>query len=137
MHVTLASDDALIMDMDAGIEHLGRATTQSMDALVVVVDGGTWSVQTAHRVRELAGDIGIKNLAAVVNRVTERTDLAAVETALEGIPILGTLPFDDRLGGGVVQTDDDQQMIATDVLTELAPRVEQILQQLFTQSAAS
>jgi CO dehydrogenase maturation factor len=129
-HVTLASDDALIMDMDAGIEHLGRATTQSMDALLVVVDEGPWSIQTALRVRTLAKDIGIKNLAAVVNRVTEHTDLASIEASLQGIPIAGTVPYDDRLMRGIIQNPDGQQITPTDVLTDLMPSIESIVQYL-------
>ena len=53
-HLMLGSEDDLVMDMEAGIEHLGRATTQTMDALLVVIDEGPWSVQTALRVRSLA-----------------------------------------------------------------------------------
>ncbi len=129
-HVTLASDDALIMDMDAGIEHLGRATAQSMDALLVVVDDGPWSIQTALRVRTLAEDIGIKNLAAVVNRVQDHTDLEAVKTSLQGIPLVGTVPYDNRLVCGIVQDADQQHMTPTEVLTDLFPSIDGILRQL-------
>ncbi|MFV1964560.1 MAG: AAA family ATPase [Pirellulaceae bacterium] len=129
-HVTLASDDALIMDMDAGIEHLGRATTQSMDALLVVVDEGPWSAQTALRVRTLAEDIGTKNLAAVVNRVNEHTDLEAIEASLQGIPIVGTVPYDGRLARGIIRDADERHMTPTEVLTELLPSLERILKHL-------
>ena len=127
-HLVLGSDDALIMDMEAGIEHLGRATSQSMDALLVVVDEGPWSVQTAHRVRTLASDIGLKKLAAVVNRTSESTDLERVRLALDGIPIVGTVPCDRRLVGGIVQGATDEQLRPTDVLVELSPRIDSILQ---------
>jgi CO dehydrogenase maturation factor len=132
-HLVLGSDDALIMDMDAGIEHLGRATTQSMDALLVVVDENPWSVQTAHRVRTLAQDIGLENLAAVVNRVSDSTDLEGLRRSLEGIPIVGTLPYDSRLAAGIVGLADEQGFEQTDVLTELLPRVDSILQLLTRQ----
>ncbi len=131
-HVTLASDDALIMDMDAGIEHLGRATAQSMDALLVVVDDGPWSIQTALRIRTLAEDIGIKNLAAVVNRMRKQTDLEAVQTLLQGIPLAGTVPHDDRLVHGIIQDADQQHMTPTEVLTELLPSIEGILKNLLS-----
>ena len=126
-HLLLGSEDSLIMDMDAGIEHLGRATTQSMDALVVVVDEGPWSMQTAHRVRELAGDLGIKSLAAVVNRASEATDYDALHKELAGIPIVGSLPYDTRLVHGVVGGADEQRLEPRDILTELLPRIEKIL----------
>ena len=129
-HLVLGSKDALVMDMDAGIEHLGRATTQSMDALIVVVDGSPWSVQTALRVRSLAKDIGIKKLVAVVNRASESTDIEGVRVALEGIPIIGTVPYDDRLPGGIVLGADKGGLKPSDALTRALPDIDRILQQL-------
>jgi len=127
-HLILGSDDDLIMDMDAGIEHLGRATTKSMDALLVVIDEGAWSVQTAHRVRALANDIGLSSLAAVVNRVHASTDLDAVRSSLDGIPIVGTIPYDHRLLGGIVRGADHPALKPADVLTDLLPHIDSILQ---------
>jgi CO dehydrogenase maturation factor len=127
-HLVLGSDDALIMDMDAGIEHLGRATTQSMDALLVVIDESPWSIQTAFRVRSLAKDIGLKNLAAVVNRVSESTDIEKIRQSLGDIPIVGTLPHDNRLLAGIIGPSNEQELRPTDVLTELLPRIDNIIQ---------
>ena len=79
--------------------------------------------------RTLAEDIGIKRLAAVVNRVSDKTDVEAIQASLSGIPIVGTVPYDDRLVGGVVQGGDEQQMTPTDVLIEMLPNLEQILKQ--------
>jgi CO dehydrogenase maturation factor len=130
-HLTLTSNDALIMDMEAGIEHLGRATTQSMDALVVVVDDGPWSVQTALRVERLARDIGISQLSAIVNRATEHTDLEAIRTALGEIPILGTVPEDKRFSQGIIQESDAQRLIPTVALSESLPHLIRILENLY------
>jgi len=129
-HLALGSKDAVIMDMDAGIEHLGRATTQSMDALVVVVDGGPWSVQTAKRVRSLANDIGVQKLVAVVNRAGKMTDMAALRSSLEGIPIVGTIPYDERLIAGVAKDSSEPTLQPTDALTDLLPNIEGILDHL-------
>jgi CO dehydrogenase maturation factor len=127
-HLILGSDDALIMDMDAGIEHLGRATTKSMDALLVVIDEGPWSVHTAHRVRALAKDIGLNSLAAVVNRVQPSTDLEAIRSSLDGIPIVGTIPYDHRLFAGIVRGADYPELNPTEVLTDFLPNIDSILQ---------
>jgi CO dehydrogenase maturation factor len=127
IHISLASDDALIMDMEAGIEHLGRATAQSMDALLVVVDECPWSVQTALRVRKLANDICVNRLCAVVNRIDDDTNLEAIEASLQGIPIVGAVPRDNRLLRGIVNGANEGQMKLTDVLTELLPSLERIL----------
>jgi CO dehydrogenase maturation factor len=109
-----------------------------MDALVVVVDEGPWSVQTALRVRTLAGDIGLKNVVAVANRVTDATDatdLDSIREALQGIPIVGTLPYDPRLAKGLVAGANQQELRPTDVLTELLPALERLLQRLPAPSA--
>jgi CO dehydrogenase maturation factor len=133
-HLALGSDDSLVMDMEAGIEHLGRATTQSMNALLLVVDGSPWSVQTALRVRSLASDIGLKNLAAVVNRCRNSTDIEGLRRSLEGIPIVGSVPFDDRLTAGIVSGSDERELRPTAVFDELLPNMEGILDQLLDRS---
>lgn len=105
-HLVLGRDDEVVMDMEAGIEHLGRATAQSMDALLIVIDNGPWSFQTALRVKKLAGDIGLKNVFAVANRVTDRTDIEQIRGKLGGVPLVGCIPFDERLTEGVMRRDN-------------------------------
>jgi len=103
VHLVLGRKGALVMDMEAGIEHLGRATAQSMDAMIVVVDPGPWSLQTARRVRKLAGDIGLQNIFAVANRISSPEELDAIKEQLGEIQLIGHLPFDPRMAGGVLQ----------------------------------
>lgn len=131
VHLVLGRDEAIVMDMEAGIEHLGRATAESMDAMLLVVDDGPWSVQTALRVKKLAGDIGLKNLFAVVNRVTETTDVPAIAAALEGIPVIGQLPYDRRFASGVLSAVDGHIRPSLAFLDHRAT-VEAILAQLDT-----
>ena len=102
-HLVIGRDDAVVMDMEAGIEHLGRATAQSMDALLIVVDAGPWSRQTARRIRDLASDLGMTRLYAVVNRTDATTDLARIAEELPGIAVLGGLPTDRRFEEGVAR----------------------------------
>jgi len=110
VHLILGRDDALIMDMEAGIEHLGRATAQSMDALIVVVDPTPWSHQTAAVVRKLAGDIGLKNVFAVANRIDDPTRLEDIRRRLGEVPLIGHLPFDERLAEGIVAAEPGGEM---------------------------
>ena len=126
-HLVLGRDDAVIMDMEAGIEHLGRATAQSMDALVIVVNEGQWSIQTAHRIRALAGDLGTKRLLAVLNRVRESTDVDRVARALDGIPLIGGIPHDDRLESGIVRLTEGGDLVPTPCLADHLANVEAIL----------
>jgi CO dehydrogenase maturation factor len=107
-HLILGRDEAVIMDMEAGIEHLGRATAASMDALLLVVNEDPWSIQTAQRTRKLAADLGMTRLLAVVNRLTDESKLEAVRGQLGEIPLVGGMPYDPRLAGGVARTVGDR-----------------------------
>jgi CO dehydrogenase maturation factor len=102
-HLVLGRDGAVVMDMEAGIEHLGRATAESMDALLVVVTPGPWSIQTAGRIRLLAGQIGLRRLFAVANNISDPAQLDMIRGQLDGVPLIGHLSYDPRLTGGVVQ----------------------------------
>jgi len=97
VHLILGGTDALVMDMEAGIEHLGRATARSMDALVVVVTSAGWSVRTALRVRDLAGQIGLEHVFAVANRIDADHQLEDIRGRLGPVPLIGYLPTDARL----------------------------------------
>ena len=136
VHLIIARDDILIMDMEAGLEHLGRATAQSMDALVVVVNPDRWSVQTARRVRELAGDLGMKNVFAVANRLgiagqdggTQRqAQLEQIQTTLGDVPLIGSLPMDPRLGEGALKIGPDGDIAPTEALTAHTGAIESII----------
>ncbi|MBC2696877.1 MAG: AAA family ATPase [ANME-2 cluster archaeon] len=97
-HVVLKESSVVIMDMEAGIEHLGRGTTRGIDLMIVVVEPGARSLETAERIKRLGTDIGVTKFAAVINKAGEE-DLGAVEYRLEnmGIPVLGTIPYDSSL----------------------------------------
>jgi CO dehydrogenase maturation factor len=68
-HMVLLGQDALILDMEAGLEHLGRGTSRGVDFLVVVVEPGRRSVDTAETIKKLAGDLGVKKVLIVGNKV--------------------------------------------------------------------
>jgi len=97
-HLVLQRDETLIVDMEAGIEHLGRATCGSIDALIVVVEPGRRSAQTAESVRRMADEIGIKRVFIVANKIRSPNDLEVLRKSLpEGVPLLGAISFDERL----------------------------------------
>ena len=129
-HLILGRDDAVIMDMEAGIEHLGRATAQSMDALLIVVDDGAWSLQTALRVRQLAADIGVKTLLAVANRVRAETDVERIRGELGDIPLIGHIPYDEHVREAVVRSDAAGRLEPSEGFAAQLPRVQAILAEL-------
>jgi CO dehydrogenase maturation factor len=103
-HLLLRKDDVLIMDMYAGVEHLGRGTVDFVDAMIIVVEPTRRSIGTAQQIKKLAEDIGLNRLWLVGNKVTGPQDEDFIKTELPGIPLLGILPADslvqtaDRLG---------------------------------------
>jgi len=96
-HLILQRDEVVIIDMEAGIEHLGRASIKAVTALIVVVEPGKRSIQTAFQVRKLAGDLGIKTIYAVGNKVMNNTHRVFIKNALGDIPLLGMISYSDRL----------------------------------------
>ncbi|AEH60972.1 Cobyrinic acid ac-diamide synthase [Methanosalsum zhilinae DSM 4017] len=94
-HVILKENTAVILDMEAGIEHLGRGTTRGIDLMIIVVEPGMRSIETASRIKKLSQDIGIKNIAAVVNKGPSKS----VKPYLDKfeIPLLGEIPYDPQM----------------------------------------
>jgi CO dehydrogenase maturation factor len=73
-HLVLQNDDVVIMDMEAGIEHLGRGTASGVDQFIVVIEPGSRSIQTYEKVKQLALDIGVTKVRVVANKVRNRED---------------------------------------------------------------
>jgi CO dehydrogenase maturation factor len=96
-HVLLFRDDALVLDMEAGVEHLGRATAKAVSLMLVVVEPGARSIQAAKMIKKLAADIGIDNVAVVANKVRGPEDEQAIAKALKDFTILGYMPYDQQL----------------------------------------
>ncbi len=94
-HLVLQRDEVVVMDMEAGVEHLGRATSRYVDLLLVVVDPGARSHAAARRIMALAQDLRIPRVAVVGNRVRGDADEEAIRRNLEGAEILGFVPMDE------------------------------------------
>ncbi|OGO30975.1 MAG: carbon monoxide dehydrogenase [Chloroflexi bacterium RBG_16_56_11] len=88
-HLLLQRNEVVIMDMEAGIEHLSRGTTRAVDKLIIVVEPGRRSIETARTIIELAQDIGLKSIAAVGNKIRTESDKQFIESSLPGLEILG------------------------------------------------
>jgi CO dehydrogenase maturation factor len=97
MHIVLARDEVVVMDMEAGIEHLGRATAKAVDKLIVVVEPGRRSIDTAEHIRKLAGEIGLSRIAVVGNKVRGAGDELFLQSHLDDFEFLGFLPYDETL----------------------------------------
>jgi len=96
-HLLLEPDTALILDMEAGIEHLSRGTVEAVDHLLIVVEPSRQSVDTAFRIRDLAEDLGLHHVSVIGNKARTDADRTLLLEALTGIPIVGFLPYDERV----------------------------------------
>ena len=93
-HLILGRRDVVILDMVAGLEHLGRGTARGVDIMLCVVEPSIKAVETAKRVYKLAREIEVKNIAAVGNKVTSEEDEEFIKKNLDDLEVLGYIPFD-------------------------------------------
>jgi CO dehydrogenase maturation factor len=92
-HVVMSLEDVVVIDLEAGLEHLGRRTAEAADALLVVVDPTSSSTETTRRIARLAGEIGLRRVALVANRITAPTDLAFITERLPDLELAGSIPY--------------------------------------------
>ncbi|MGD9083310.1 MAG: carbon monoxide dehydrogenase accessory protein CooC [Desulfobacterales bacterium] len=97
LHIVLARDEVVVMDMEAGIEHLGRATASAVDKLIVVVEPGRRSMDTAGHIKKLASEIGLKNIGLVGNKVRGQKDEEFLKKHLSDFEFLGFIRHDEAL----------------------------------------
>jgi CO dehydrogenase maturation factor len=97
LHIVLARDEVVVMDMEAGIEHLGRATASAVDKLIVIVEPGRRSMYTAGHIKKLASEIGLKNIVLVGNKIRGQKDEEFLKKHLSDFEFLGFIRQDEAL----------------------------------------
>jgi CO dehydrogenase maturation factor len=126
-HLILARDEVVVLDMEAGIEHLGRGTASAVNKLIVVVEPGKRSIETANHIRQLARDLGLKNIVLVGNKIRNDNDREFLLKQLPGFTFLGFLPYNDQ----IIQADlEGKAPFEKDsaLFTEVGRFVDQLLQ---------
>lgn len=100
-HLILRRDEVVILDMEAGIEHLTRGTAGNVDAFIVVVEPGQRSIQTARHVETLAKGLGVREVFVVGNKIQRDSDREFIEQHLQGMKVIGYMHY----SGETVQAD--------------------------------
>jgi CO dehydrogenase maturation factor len=124
-HVVLGRNEVVIMDMEAGIEHLGRATAQAVDKLIVVVEPGRRSIDTAEHIRRLASEIHLNQIAVVGNKIRGAKDEEFLRTHLSDFEFLGFMPYDDHLieadlsGASPYDSASSAKQVVADIIDQL------------------
>jgi len=91
--ILLNRNESIIVDMEAGIEHLGRATAQAVNFMVIVVEPGQRSIQTAETILKLAGQIGVKMFGIIGNKIKREEEAQWIQNQFEDELYLGSLSF--------------------------------------------
>ncbi|MFH1650643.1 MAG: carbon monoxide dehydrogenase [Chloroflexota bacterium] len=126
-HVLVFRDEVVILDMEAGIEHLARGTSRSVDRLIVVVEPGRRSIETAQTIQKLGSDLGITRLAVVGNKIHSKTDEKFIRESLPGVEVLGFIPYDPAI------TEAD---LANRSVLEASPEVNKVIESIFQKLVA-
>ena len=128
-HLLVQGDEALIIDMEAGLEHLGRGSTGYVDALIIVVEPGQRAIHTAQQIKKLGEDLQIKRILIVGNKVSSEEDRKIIEESLSNFPILGHMSYNpkilqaDREGRSPYDLDGKIKEEVKRILAELEKRI--------------
>ena len=122
-HLLLGPDEDIVVDMEAGLEHLGRGTVAAVDGLLVVVEPSLRSLDTLDRVIGLAADIGLKRCWALANKVRSDEERAFFAEAAAGHEFIGYIPYSD----GIVRGNRGQGSVR-DVEPNVRREVDRVLE---------
>ena len=124
-HLILQNKDVVVMDMEAGIEHLGRCTAQGVDAFIVVVEPGERSLQTYRKVKRLGTDIGVKKVFVVGNKVRNKSDEDFIASNLQDGELLGFIYYNqdvidsDRASQSPYDVSEDTKIQINEIKSRL------------------
>lgn len=93
----LYKDETIVLDMEAGVEHLGRATAKGVDLMLVVVEPGQRSIESTRRILRMAEEIGLRQIKIVANKIATDEDFARIQQAFPEHEIIGVIPFADEI----------------------------------------
>ncbi len=96
-HLIVQRDDVVMLDMEAGLEHLGRGTADMMDEFIAVIEPGVRSVQTYRQIVKLAGDLGIHTVRVVANKIRSEADEAFLREHIPPEALLGVVRFSEAV----------------------------------------
>jgi len=105
-HLVLKRDEVLILDAEAGVEHLGRRTAEKFDFMLVVVEPSIKSIETARHIHALAEEMGIRNIFAVGNKINKEIEKKLIEERL-AFKILDFVSYDES----IIEADFEQKPV--------------------------
>ena len=119
----LYKKEAVIMDMEAGVEHLGRATARGVDNLLIVLEPGQRSIDSTRRIIKMAREIGIEKIQLVANKIVMTEDVTFIQDSLPGWDLIGHVPYSEMLR----LSDRSKKSVLDGLDKDLIGRFEKIL----------
>jgi len=98
-NLIMSRDEVILLDMEAGLEHLGRGTTDFVDRFIVVIEPGARSIQTYKKIKQLAADLGVSKVSIVANKVRFEDDKAFIKQRIPEGDLLGFISFNEDVIG--------------------------------------
>ncbi|MBW8016923.1 MAG: AAA family ATPase [Planctomycetes bacterium] len=117
-HTILHRQEVIFVDLDAGVECMGRASILGIDVLVIVVEPGSRSIETALNITQMAKQLGVKYIAAIINKVTNADQFEEVKSQLKDLPILADIGYSNE-----IQQADLQRKSAYQACPELVEKL--------------
>lgn len=105
----VTSEDVVLLDMGAGIEHLTRGTAKGVDVMLIVTEPSKTSVATAKVIAKLAREIGVKSIFFIANKIRKEEEMDFLKSNLEGEKLIGSIPFSEEvldMAMGLISSDD-------------------------------
>ena len=131
-HMIVQRDEVVIMDMEAGLEHLSRGTTDMVDRFIVVVEPGARSIQTYHSVQRLAADLGVSKVSVVANKIRDEYDEAFIREQVPEEDLLGIIHY-----SGAVSDADRRCASPYDIATDTVEEIRAIKNKIDTDNRRS
>jgi CO dehydrogenase maturation factor len=91
-HTMLQRDEIVLVDLAAGVEFMGRASIAGIDALVVVVEPGARSIETANKIATMGRELGVRCVAAIANKITDDSQIERIKSQLT-VPVLTNIEY--------------------------------------------
>lgn len=95
-HLVVNRKEVVILDMVAGTEHLGRGTANSVDAFLIVVEPTLLGINTGLNIKNLAGDLGIKKVFFIANKINSQKDIDFIKDNLKE-DLMGFIYFNQNI----------------------------------------
>jgi len=127
--IILNRNEVVIVDMEAGIEHLGRATSGAIDKMLIVIEPGSRSVDTAKSIIKLGEDIGLHDFAIVGNKIRNENQGEWIRNQFESSQVLGMIPYSDSI--------QDADLLREPLIDAINPNLKAKFQKIYQELRAS